>query len=280
MFENNVTDERLYWRPNPELLAGWSDVWAKKFEIFCHPGLNFTAINNKQNISGRKMKLHKLDWLEWITILLCGWFLLYPTPYKVLFTIILLLPVIGLILHDNSKPSITSLISITTNKDGETAYDVVSFIALPAYILILRMFLDYEIESYFDLLIEGLILLIAFLIIIGFFYRDIEKENSHKALIYFVILGNIAIYSIGAVYGINCVYDNSKPKVYQVPVVDKSIYSGRHKSYYLYVEPWSNKSDNDKIDVSKNKYDRTMIGDTVKVDSRVGLLKIPWHNIE
>lgn len=226
------------------------------------------------------MKLHKLDWLEWTTIFLCGWFLFYPTPYQILFTIILLLPVIGLILHGHSKPSITSLISITTTKDNGTDYDLASFITLPAYTLILRMFLDFEIESFFDLLIEGLILLIVFLIIIGFLYRDIEKENNHKTLIYFVILGNIAIYSFAAVYGINCVYDNSKPKVYQVPVVNKSIYSGRHTAYYLSVEPWSSNSGNDKIEVSKTQYDHTMIGDTVRVDSRVGLLKIPWHYIE
>lgn len=227
------------------------------------------------------MKLHKFDWLDWASTLLCAWFLYYPKPYEILFTIILILPLVGLVLHGYSKPSFTSLITITTNEDGGTDYETANFILLPALILILRMLLDFEIEDYFGLLIKGLIALIILLFIVSFFYRDIAKNNKHQALSYFVLVGNVAIYCFAVVYGINCVYDNSPPKVYKVLVTNKSIYSGRrHTTYYLEVSSWSKNSDNDKISVAKSLYDQTKIGDSVKVDSKEGILKIPWHFVE
>ena len=226
------------------------------------------------------MNIHKLDWLDWLTILLCFWFLFYPTPYEILFTIILFLPIVGLILHGHSKPSLTSLVSITTNEKGGTDYNVADFIVLPAFILMIRMALDFEIENFIDLLIAGLIAFVVLLLVLLLFYHDVEKDNKYKALTYFAVLGNILIYSFAAVYGINCVYDNSKPKIHKVAVVDKSIYSGKHTSYYLQVEPWNKNIDDNKIKVPKNQYDQTKVGDTVNVDSKQGLLKIAWHYIE
>jgi hypothetical protein len=226
------------------------------------------------------MKLHQFDWLEWTSILLCGWFLFYPKPYEILFTLILILPIVGLVLHGHSKPSLTSLITILKKEDGETDYDPASFIVLPALILALRMAIDYEIESYFDLLIKGLIALVIFLFVMNFFYKDLEKGNKHQFTTYFVLIGNMAIYCFAAVYGINCVYDNSKPEIYKSVVVDKSIYSGKHTSYYLLVEPWSKNSDNNKIKVNEQKFYLTKIGDTATIERRTGSLKIPWHYID
>ena len=226
------------------------------------------------------MKIHKLDWLDWLTFILCVWFLIYPHPYILLFTILLLLPIIGLVLKGHSKPSFASLITITSGKDGGTDFETADFIVLPALILFLRMLIDFEIENYFDLLSKSAVAFIILLAILRLFYRNVEKENRHKVLTYFVVLGNIAIYSFAAVYGINCVYDNSKPQVYQVPVIDKSIYRGKHTTYYLKVRSWNNKKDNEKISVVKDQYNNTNIGDTVNVDIKEGLLKSPWHFIE
>ena len=204
----------------------------------------------------------------------------YPHPYELLFTIILLLPIIGLILHGHSKPSLASLITITSTKDKGTDYETADFIVLPAIILFLRMLLDYEIENFYALLFKGAIAFIILLIAVRLLYRNIEKENKHKTLTYFVVLTNIAIYSLAAVYGINCVYDYSKPKIYKVPILNKSIYSGKHTTYYLEVESWNKPKDSEKISVPRNQYDEKRIGDTVNVAIEQGLLKVPWHFIE
>lgn len=226
------------------------------------------------------MKIHRLDWLDWLTVLLCIWFVLYPHPYGLLFTVILLLPIIGLILHGYSRPSLTSLVTITTTKDNGTDVQTADFIVLPAIILSLRMLLDFEIENFYTLLLDGTITFIILLITIKVLYRNIERESKHKALTYFVVLGNVAIYSLAAVYGINCVYDHSEPMIYKVPIVNKSVYSGKHTTYYLEVQSWRKLKDSEKITVAKSQYNEKRIGDTVNVVVEQGLLKIPWHFIE
>jgi hypothetical protein len=225
------------------------------------------------------MNIHKLDWLDSLTILLCCWFLFYPRPYELLFTIILLLPIVGLVVHGHAKPSLASLVSITSNDKNGTNYNVADFIVLPAIIILLRMLLDFEIENFVDLLIKGLIVFVVLLVIILFFYRDLAKDNTHTSLIYFAVLGNLMIYSFAVVYGINCVYDKTKPEIHRVVITDKSIYSGKHTTYYFKIESWNNNGQ-DKISVSKDQYNRRNVGDTVSVDEKKGLLKIPWHYIE
>jgi hypothetical protein len=72
--------------------------------------------NNKNIIKNslNKITFHKLDWLEWISLFLSGWFFIYPKPYEFLFTTLLLMPIIGLLLNGISgRPSIASLIQIT-----------------------------------------------------------------------------------------------------------------------------------------------------------------------
>jgi len=226
------------------------------------------------------MRIHKLDWLDTLTLVLCVWFVFYPNPYKILFTIILCLPIIGLIVHGHSKPSLTSLITITSGKDGGTDYETADFLVLPAIILSLRMLLDFEIESFLSLLIRGTIAFLILLVMLRLLYRNIEKGNKHRVLIYFVILTNVAIYSFAAVYGINCVYDKSNPKIYRLPVVNKSIYKGRHTTYYLKVKSWRKENHSEEISVTKDQYNTTRIGDTVKLDRQQGLLEIPWHFVE
>ena len=226
------------------------------------------------------MKLHKFDWLDWLTILLCLWFFIYPSPYKILFTVILLLPIIGLILKGSSKPSLASLITITINDKGGTDYEVADFIVLPALIILLRMFLDFELDSLLELLIKGLFATAILLIFVAFSFRDIEKENNHKTLTYFVVLGNLLLYSFGVVYGINCVYDKTKPKIIKSEIVDKSIYSGKRKSYYLQVEPLNKSTNDNKIRVPKYQYEQFGIGDSVNVVYKQGLLNLAWHYIE
>lgn len=226
------------------------------------------------------MKFHKLNWLDWISFTLSFWFLFYPKPYVILFTILLLFPVIGLIIKGYSKPGIASLITLSTDKKGKTDYETSDFIVLPAIILILRMALDFEIESYFDLLIKGLTGLVLLLLLLGFLYRDLDKSHKKKALVYFIIVANLAIYSVAAVWGINCVYDFSEPRIYKSVVRDKTVYKNKGTSYYLHVEPWSNNSDNNNLRVTEDQYESTIIGDTATIKRKEGLLNIAWHYVE
>jgi hypothetical protein len=49
------------------------------------------------------LTIHKLDWLEWITIGLAIWFVFIPSPYKILLGLLLAMPIIGLLLNGFKK---------------------------------------------------------------------------------------------------------------------------------------------------------------------------------
>lgn len=227
-----------------------------------------------------KLTVHKLDWLEWLAIGLGSWLWFFPHPYKLLFAVVLALPIAGLLLNGLTRPSLASLVSIS-RKDGEDKYDIADFIEFPGLIILIRVLVDYEFESFFSIIKVGTVAFIILLLLLGATHRLVEASNSNKWIIYLAVVGNIAVYSYAATYGVNCVFDYSAPKIYQAKVVNKSINKGRrHTSYYIKVEPWGSHHDPENISVPRSQYNETDIGQTVAIDYKEGLLGIPWYYIE
>jgi len=184
-----------------------------------------------------------------------------------------------LILHGIERPSLASLVTISNNSKNK--YDVADFIEFPGLVIFVRVLIDFEFESFYSILKVGTVTFGLLLILLIRTHKLIENTNKNKWIIYAAVIGNIALYSYAATYGVNCVFDNSSPKVYETKVIDKTFYKGRrHSSYYLWVEPWGHHHDRDKISVPKNQYDNTEIGEVVSVDYKEGLLGIPWYFIE
>lgn len=132
----------------------------KKLEKISKPKTNSNAVTFS------KLTFHKLDWLEWLTIGLAIWFLIYPEPYDFLLCILLLIPVLGLILNGLSRPSMATLVQISEDKPGEDKYDVADFIDVAAWVILLRVLLDYEFESFYSMIIPGTIACFIVLVIL------------------------------------------------------------------------------------------------------------------
>ena len=226
-----------------------------------------------------QVRIHQLDWLEWTAIVFSLWLLIYPHPYKLLFIIVLLFPIIGLILNGFSRPSIASLVSISREK-GQDKYDLADFIDFPAMIIAVRVLLDFEFESLYSILKVGTVGFILSVILISLTHKGIDKSNKHRLMINLTIIGNMALYAYAATYGINCVYDNSEPLVYHTKVMDKSVTSGKRTNYYLEVRPWGNHAEAENISVNLDRYNKTALGDTVNIYYKKGLLNIPWYRVE
>jgi len=229
-----------------------------------------------------KLTFHQLDWLEWITLGVGFWFLIYPKPYTFLFSILLTLPIVGLVLNGlNGRPSISSLVAITKDDDGNDKYDVADFIDFAALVLFVRLLIDFEFESFYSLLLPGSIAFVVMLLLLFGTHKHIASTEKNTTWIYVSLLFNVLLYSYSATYGVNCVYDSSTPKVYKAKVLDKSISkSKRHTSYYVKVTPWGHHYDAEEISVSANQYGALQLGETVNVDYKEGVLGIPWYYIE
>jgi hypothetical protein len=243
---------------------------------------------NKQQEKRSKLKLskltfHKLDWLEYITLGLGFWFLIYPKPYDILFTVLLFMPILGLLLNGlTGRPSISSLVEISKDDNGNDKYDVADFINFAAWIILLRVVLHYEFESFYSLIIPGTITFAIMLIILFTTHKLIENTTKSKTWIYLSLIFNIFIYSYSATYGANCVYDKSEPQVYDAEVVDKRVHKGSkgRRSYYVKVTPWGHHYDKEEISVSSDQFDDIQIGQTIKIDLKKGFFNIPWYYIE
>jgi hypothetical protein len=236
----------------------------------------------KSAVTFSQLTLHKLNWLEWVAIILSLWFLFYPRPYIYLFSILLALPVIGLILNGLNKPSIASLVEITKDEDGDNKYDVADFIDFPAMVILVRVLLDFEFDNLSSIIFAGAISFAGVLTLLFLTHKTIVKTSRSKTWIYLSLIFNICLYSYVGTCGANCIYDKSTPEVYETRLLGKHTYTTRKSGtrYYFTVAPWGHHYDKEDIKVTSGYYYRTEVGDTIKIDYKKGLLGIPWYHIE
>lgn len=246
------------------------------------PRRPYDSKRNRSKVTLSKLTFHQLNWLEYVTVGLGLWFLFFPEPYDLLFTALLCMPVIGLLLNGiTGRPSIASLVEIAKDEHGNDTYDVADFIDFSAWIILLRVLLDFEFESFFSIIIPGSVMFIIMLIILFSTHKIIDNSTKNKTWIYLSLLFNVFVYSYAGTYGANCVYDYSEPTVYNTEVVDKRISKGtKRTTYYIKVTPWGHHYDKEEIPVSKEHYASVSIGEMVKVDLKKGLFNIPWYYIE
>ncbi len=228
-----------------------------------------------------KLTLHKLDWLEWITIGLAIWFFIYPRPYNILLGVLLAIPVIGLLLNGLHKPSMATLVEISADKNGEDKYDVADFIDVAAWVILIRVLLDFEFESFYSLIIPGTITCLIILTILFLTHKLIAKTTRNKWWIYTSLIFNVSLYSYAGTYAANCTYDYSEPTIYESEVLEKTISRGRRSTtYYVEVAPWGHHYDKERISVSGIQFAELNIGDKINIDLKKGLFNISWYYIE
>jgi hypothetical protein len=229
-----------------------------------------------------KLTLHKLDWLEWATMGLAGWFLFFPRPYEILLGALLAIPIIGLFLNGLHRPSMATLVEISADKDGDDKYDVADFIDVAAWVILIRVLLDYEFESIYSMIIPGTIACVVILIILFLTHKLIANSTRNKWWIYTSLIFNVSLYSYAGTYAANCTYDYSEPTVYETKVLDKRIHRGSkgRRTYYVEVAPWGHHLDKEEISVAGVQYAELNVGDNIKIDFKKGLFNIPWYYIE
>lgn len=233
------------------------------------------------NVPFSKLTLHKLDWLEWVTIGLAVWFFIYPEPYQLLLGVLLAIPIIGLLLNGLHKPSMATLVEISVDKEGEDKYDVADFIDIAAWIILIRVLIDFEFESIYSMIIPGTIACIIILAMLFITHKVLENTTRNKWWIYTSLIFNVGLYSYAGTYAANCAYDYSEPTYFQTEVLSKRISKGRRStSYYIEVAPWGHHYDKEEISVPRVQYQELEVGNSVHIHLKKGLFNIPWYYIE
>lgn len=235
---------------------------------------------NKAGVTFEKLTFHKLNWLEWVAIVLSLWFLFYPRPYQLLLGILLIIPLLGLLLNGLNKPSIASLVTVSVDRDGDDDYDVADFIDFPAMVIGLRVLLDFNFESVYSMILPGIIACVIIITFLFLTHKRIAASTKSRGWIYASLIFCVSLYSVAATYAINCVYDYSESKIYTTEVLDKRKNRGsKSTTYYVKVAPWGHHHDKEEIRISANDYSLFTIGDSVDIHYKKGVFNIPWYRL-
>lgn len=248
---------------------------------------------NQRGVSGNilndiklsNLTLHKLDWLEWLTIVLSIWFVVYPQYfYMLLLTILLIIPIFGIMLNGLDKPSLASLVDIKLDSKKQIEYDVADFINVAAWAILIRILWDYKFYNFYSWIVPGIIGSVFTLGILFSTHRLITANYQNKIWIYVSIIFNIILYSFAGVYAINCAFDNSTPENYSTTVVDKLITHSKGRrgrittNYILTIEPWGRYESQQTVHTTNDYYDSVSKGEEINITLNKGLLGIPFIN--
>lgn len=235
---------------------------------------------SKQSTSHKKPVFGHLDWLEVVAILLGAWFVIAPYPYKLLFILLLLLPIAGLISSGiTGRPNMTSLVR-TQYSNGRKKVELLDFIDIPALALCIRVIIDFQLENVLSILVPTILTFTGLLILLFLTHKRIGK-SAKKWWIYSMLAGNLFMYSYAAVNGVNCVFDNSPTEVYHAKVLLK--YTSRRKNgmtYYVRLAPWGNHKELEDVVVDAELWSNIERNDSIAIDLKQGVLGIPWISVE
>lgn len=236
-----------------------------------------------------------LSWLNYIAISLCGWHIAFHMPNGILFLIILCIPILGIILtRQAGKKSLDDYISLFDYLFFDFYY-IQLYILIPSIALAFRVYLDFEFENFYSLITH---VSIAFAVLFTVFiltHKKIMGTLEHKCTMYALLAVTFLLYSYGAVYGINCLYDVSEPVRYETRIIAKFVEINRRKnpkpgsyyiigkpeySYKITIAPWGQHHDHETLDVNAYEYNMFESGDYVYVNLQSGLFGIPWYHLD
>jgi hypothetical protein len=209
--------------------------------------------------------------LSGATLALGGWAWFYPVPYRLVVSLLVLLPWVGLAIVARSS----GLFRIDEKRNDPHPSVGVPFM-LPGFVLTLRVIRDMNFVEWSGPLYVSAAL--AVLLAIAAVMADHSLKNRLGIVILLFVLS--MSYGFGAGMEGNALLDHSKPSVYPTQIIEKQISNGRYRSYDLYLARWGPRQDNDKVSVSRSFYESVGIGAIVCVSLRQGAFHVPWYIVQ
>jgi hypothetical protein len=139
--------------------------------------------------------------------------------------------------------------------------------------LILRSFVDFEIESWATAATPICALTFAWAVLLLLCFRDARKPGWEmgSALILALLLG----FSSTIQY--NGLFPQDQSTIHETVVLDKNVVHGKSTTWKVYLEPWNTHTEPVKEDVKRDLYEAVEPGDTLWVWVQPGALNIPWR---
>jgi len=206
--------------------------------------------------------------LNYISVAIVVWICKFPKPYEYVLIASLAMPIVGIIVIRYWK----GLIKIELKRNSINPNLLPVF--LPGIIYACRVKFDFCINEYSNVWLLVGILTLAFSTFFLVNKRFLEIDNTYQGMLRILIFS--FVYSYGAVIGINCAFDKSKPEIFKSVVHYKRVNNVGVKSYEIEVSSWKKDSKIQKLSIDKALYDQLPVGGNVSIYVFKGIFNIPW----
>lgn len=208
-------------------------------------------------------------WLTYFSYVLALWCVFYPVPYLLVITSCFLLPMVALVSVYKFNP----LLSI----DGSIKDSVPGFskLFIPSWLALIIRSQAYDLIEHWPVIIATAVIAIILAIVLPKFFPDSFEDNNAWFQIF---LGVVLIpFLYFPVVLMNCAYDFSSPRTYEVKVLEKEIDDhSRGTDYDITVSPWADQEQTTTIEIAEDMYDELSINSTIIIVQHPGLVGAAW----
>jgi hypothetical protein len=245
---------------------------AEHQEIVQNAEFGITEEARLQRLEQARKAARYTEWAGWGLAL---WIFFYPSPYKLSIIAGMAYPFLavalcflyrGLIRGDGGKKSPYPTVLTT-------------IIVVPMMVAY-RAIVDVNILSYRNgwilMIIASLILFVSYQVPTGGF----TFRKKADIWTFFLVLLLLMAYGYGTVTLTNAMADSSQPVVYPTVITNKRVSSGKSRTYYLELKKWGDLTEDEEVSVHRSQYDSFAVGDSITVNLRPGVFRMPWIELK
>ena len=207
-----------------------------------------------------------------ISYLIAGWAVFSPRPYTLVFLALTSLPLIVLALCWRYSGSF----SIDDTGKNTARADLTAIFIMPGFILAMRALSDVQLVDATRLVVPTLLALSV--VILGVVW--IAPIYRHKLGKLVVVSALMSAYTASAVAIANSLFDNAPFEQHVLPVLGKRHTTGKGASQYLRIPPWNSDVEVNEVQVSRDFYQHTEVGQTICLSLYPGVFGLHWYLAE
>ncbi len=253
----------------PEL--GEGDQVAETEEIISNPDFGSDTASREELFKRAKSIT---SWFDFGSIGLFLYAVTYAKPYTETMIVVALLPLAALVVLWRFN----GLVKI--NRRENSVYPSMAVAFIMAAVIGYRFFIDYDLAEYEPLLLGSIAPAIGIVFLAFYLSKELELKKVMGWVSIFLMSLFVYPWCYGTAGFINCRFDDSKPTVYNVKVLEKRIVEGNSKEYKLQLDAWGPRKEPEEVAVSQTDYENIALGETVAVDVFDGSLGVKWFEVE
>jgi hypothetical protein len=261
--ERPITLNGAPWRKRDAVL----EAWVEGFPDLTEPRADAPVVWQGDPRVLRRASL----WLNILAVAVGVWGAFFPFPYALAIIAAAIVPWLGVAAVRMTWGAIA--FDAPRGANAPTAAFVLLAPLLP---LVIRPLVD---KAYYDWLPLDAALVVGALAAMGGFLALFPWMRAGRRAWWFgpAIFG--AAYAFGVFANADTLADRARPQVFQTEVVDKSISTGRSRSYHVKLAPWGPRTTTDTDDVTSGTYDDLHLGGRACVTLHPGALGVRWYTI-